>query len=82
VTTLFIHSEHITLAQALKMAGLAQTGGQAKLLVREGEILVNGETALQPGRKLHPGDRFCLRNETEWTVAGPAPSDDPDARDG
>ena len=43
-------SETIRLDQYLKVAGIAETGGQAKMLVRSGEILVNGEVVTQRGR--------------------------------
>lgn len=68
MSTLALHGEHIALSQALKAAGLAGTGGQAKYLVREGMVTVNGEVALQPGRKLVAGDRFRLQDSVEWTV--------------
>src|SRR5260221_9378171 len=54
MTTLQLRGEHITLAQALKAAGLADSGGQAKHLVRAGTVTVNGARETQPGRKLHP----------------------------
>jgi ribosome-associated protein YbcJ (S4-like RNA binding protein) len=63
-----LRGEHITLAQALKVAGLADTGGQAKYRVRCGEVVVNGETATQPGRKLRAGDRFGLAGGPAWTI--------------
>lgn len=66
--TLTLRSEYITLAHAVKAVGLAGTGGQAKYLVREGQVTVNGELALQPGRKLRGGDRFGLVGGTEWTI--------------
>lgn len=68
--TLTLRAEHITLAQALKAAGLAGTGGQAKVLVREGSATVNGKVVLQPGRKLHAGDRFGIMGGPEWTIRG------------
>ena len=40
----------------LKLAGAAETGGQAKLLVQEGHVTVNGETCTMRGKKLRPGD--------------------------
>ena len=46
----------ITLAQLLKKGGLAESGGQAKHLVRGGGVKVNGEAELRPGRQLKPGD--------------------------
>lgn len=64
---LALRGEYITLAQAVKVVGLADTGGQAKVVIREGEIRVNGEPETRPGRKLRPGDRFGT-TEREWTV--------------
>ena len=66
--TLALRGDHITLAQALKAVGLADTGGQAKFMVREGTATVNGEPAVQPGRKLHAGDRFGIVGGGEWTI--------------
>ena len=40
----------------LKLAAAAATGGEAKLLVQEGEVLVNGEVCTMRGKKLRPGD--------------------------
>jgi ribosome-associated protein len=64
-----LRDKYLTLAQAVKAAGLATTGGQAKHLVREGKILVNGVAEIRPGRKLLAGDRFNLAGGTEWTVS-------------
>ena len=66
--TLALRGDHITLAQALKAVGLADTGGQAKYLVRGGTATVNGEPATQPGRKLRAGDRFGVVGGGEWTI--------------
>jgi ribosome-associated protein len=66
--TLTLRGDHITLAQALKAAGLAASGGQAKHLVRAGTITVNGVAAIQPGRKLVVGDRFRAGDEDEWII--------------
>ena len=46
----------ITLGQALKAASIAGTGGEAKILVQMGEVLVNGEVETRRGRKLQEGD--------------------------
>jgi ribosome-associated protein len=69
MNTLSLRDDHLTLAQAVKAAGLATTGGQAKHLIREGKILVNGAVENRPGRKLTAGDRFNLSGEPEWTVS-------------
>ena len=63
-------SEYITLAQALKVASVVGSGGEAKNLVRSGAALVNGAIETQPGRKLHVGDRFRIDGSTEeWTIS-------------
>jgi len=46
----------IKLDQFLKWQQIAQTGGEAKLLIRNGYVEVNGELELRRGRKLFPGD--------------------------
>jgi ribosome-associated protein len=67
-STLTLRGEYITLAHAIKAVGIADTGGQAKLLVREGLIQVNGASVTQPGRKLRAGDRFGRAGGPEWTI--------------
>ncbi len=67
-STLSLRGDYITLAQAVKVVGLAETGGQAKILIREGTFLVNGTTEKQPGRKLRAGDRFGPPQGPEWTL--------------
>jgi ribosome-associated protein len=48
--------EGTTLGQALKVANLVGSGGEAKVLIQAGEILVNGEVETRRGRKLEKGD--------------------------
>ena len=50
-----ITTEYIKLQDLLKLAAAAATGGEAKLLVQEGEVLVNGEVCTMRGKKLRPG---------------------------
>ena len=52
-----IRDEFIRLGQAMKLAGAAQTGIEAKIMITSGEVRVNGETETRRGRKLHDGDR-------------------------
>lgn len=68
MTNLKLEGEFITLAQALKVASLVGSGGEAKHLVRSGGVQVNGEVELQPGRKLRAGDRFRVGAGDEWLV--------------
>jgi ribosome-associated protein len=68
MTTIVLRGESITLAQAVKAAGLADSGGQAKHLVRGGTVLVNGQVETQPGRQLVAGDSFRVADGPEWRV--------------
>jgi len=54
----------IKLDQFLKWVGVAPTGGQAKLLIQDGDVLVNGEIETRRGRKLVTGDRVTVGSET------------------
>ncbi len=62
-----LRDDHITLVQAIKVAGLVGSGGQGKRFVREGGITVNGQIEQRPGRKLVAGDRFAIGAD-EWVI--------------
>src|SRR2546421_560662 len=66
--TLALRGDHITLAQAVKAAGFADSGGQAKHLVRSGTVRVNEQVETQPGKKLHTGDRFQVGDHPAWEI--------------
>ncbi len=66
--TIAIHTETIRLDAFLKLTGLVDTGGQAKLLIQESQVLVNGEVCPQRGKKLRPGDTVAL-GESRFQVA-------------
>ena len=51
-----ITTEYIKLDALLKLADAVSSGGEAKILIQEGEVTVNGETCTQRGRKIRPGD--------------------------
>lgn len=51
-----LREDYIKLGQALKAAGLAETGVDAKLAVLEGLVKVNGQVEMQRGKKLVAGD--------------------------
>lgn len=55
-----IKDEYIKLGQALKLAGLVGSGVEAKMIVQDGLVKVNGEVDERRGRKLYPGDVFEL----------------------
>ena len=54
--------------QVLKFAGAVETGGDAKLIIQEGRVAVNGEVCTMRGKKLRPGDRAVIDDETELVV--------------
>lgn len=61
-----IVTEYIKLDSLLKLAALVGTGGEAKYVISEGMVAVNGEVCTQRGKKLHPGDRVSFAdNELE-----------------
>jgi len=61
--TVAITTEYIKLQDLLKLAGLVETGGEAKERIQAGEARVNGEVCLQRGRKLRPGDEVDFAGE-------------------
>ena len=56
--------EFIKLGQALKKAGLVESGVDAKFVIQDGLVKVNGETELQHGKKIHDGDLISYNGET------------------
>jgi ribosome-associated protein len=58
-----IRDEFIKLGQAMKLAGLVYNGAEAKDIITEGEVKVNGETETRRGRKLYKGDVFSYGGE-------------------
>lgn len=59
-----INTEYIKLDSAMKLSGAAAMGSEAKYLILDGKVLVNGETELRRGRKLYPGDSFSFDGKT------------------
>jgi ribosome-associated protein len=58
-----IKTDYIKLDQLLKHAAVASTGGEAKALIKEGMVSLNGETATQRGKKIYPGDRLTVLDQ-------------------
>ena len=54
--TIAITTDYIRLQDLMKLADMASSGGEAKQLIQDGQVSVNGEVCLQRGRKLRPGD--------------------------
>ena len=62
--SILIHTDFIKLAAMLKFAGLVETGGEAKLLIQQGQVQVNGEVCTMRGKKLRGGDTVTLAGRT------------------
>lgn len=62
-----IRDEFIKLGQALKLAGVVQDGVEAKIVIQEGKVSVNGEADTRRGRKIYEGDIISY-NGTEIKV--------------
>ena len=56
--------EFIKLGQALKKGGLVGSGVEAKMVIQDGCVKVNGEVEIQRGKKLHNGDVVSYNGET------------------
>lgn len=63
MTEIMIKGPFIKLDALLKFANLVSSGGEAKIRISEGEVLVNGEPCLQRGRKIREGDQVSLGGE-------------------
>ena len=59
-----LRDEYIKLGQALKAAGLVDSGVEAKYTIQEGHVKVNGETETQRGKKLYGGDVVEFQGQT------------------
>lgn len=54
---------YIKLDSLLKLAGIAMTGGQAKMMIQSGDVYVNGERCLMRGKKMRAGDKAQFEDE-------------------
>ena len=59
-----ITTEYIKLQDLLKLANLVGTGGEAKIVIQEGEVCVNGEVCTMRGKKIRPGDEVTFAGHT------------------
>ena len=66
-----LRGEYITLDALLKATGLAGSGGEAKVLIAQGQVQVNGEVETRRGRKLRAGDTVFTQGQP-WQVQGQA----------
>ena len=61
--TIRLRDEYIKLGQALKATGMVESGVEAKEVIQEGLVMVNGETDTLRGRKLYGGDVVLFDGE-------------------
>ncbi len=61
---IFIRDDFIKLGQAIKLAGFAESGFEAKELIQDGLIRVNGEVDTRRGKKLVDGDKVSFNNSS------------------
>lgn len=62
-----ITTEFIKLDQLLKWSGLADSGVDAKIMISDGKVSVNGEIEIRRGKKIRPGDKITV-GDTEIVV--------------
>ncbi len=58
MNTIVIKDDFIKLGQALKLAGIVDSGLEAKLMILDGEVKYNGEVELRRGKKVYSGDEI------------------------
>lgn len=68
VKEISINTDYIKLDQFLKLCGSAQTGGQAKIMISEGMIKVNGIVALERGKKIRKNDIVEIKDSDKFII--------------
>lgn len=63
-----IRTEYITLGQFLKYSGILTEGSQAKLVIQDGLVLVNGQVETRRGKKLYNGDKVIF-DQMEYLIS-------------
>ncbi len=63
MNSIYIRDDFIKLGQALKLAGLVESGADAKEIITEGYVKVNDQEEVRRGRKLYEGDIFSYNGE-------------------
>lgn len=58
-----ISTEYIKLEQMMKLSGIVSSGSDAKMLITDGVVKVNGSVELQRGKKLRPGDQVLFEGK-------------------
>ena len=65
-----ITTEYIKLDSFLKLAGVTDSGGQSKVIIKDGLVLVDGEVCTMRGKKLYPGARVQVAENVYEVVEG------------
>lgn len=73
--------EMIRLSQFLKVIGAVSTGGEAKVLIQDGEVRVNGQVETRRKRQLHQGDRVTVGGQVFVVEFEPDPDAGPDEQE-
>jgi ribosome-associated protein len=63
-----IDTDYIKLDSFLKLANLVMSGGEAKIVIQEGQVKVNGVVENRRGRKLYPGDTIALTGYSTFVI--------------
>lgn len=58
-----ISDDFIKLGQALKLAGMVSSGVEAKFVIQDGEVMVNGEVETRRGKKIYANDTISYNGE-------------------
>ena len=67
-----ISTEYISIDKLLKFAGIADTGGQAFMMIEDGIVQMNGETVQEKRSKVYPGDVDTKDGQLKLTVVSEA----------
>ncbi len=68
MANIVLREEFIKLGQALKAANLVESGVEAKMVIQDGEVMVNGVVETQRGKKLYDGDVVLFDGEIIYIV--------------
>lgn len=60
-----IYTEYIKLDSFLKLANISYSGGEAKCMIQDGMVLVNGDVCTMRGKKLHEGDIIQIADDLD-----------------
>lgn len=78
IQTIEIKGEFIRLDALLKFSGITMTGGEAKQLILESRVTVDGEICTQRGKKIHPGNSVGFMQTVLKIMASEKPQDSAD----